>query len=139
MRLAAELRLRPDPLGELTALPIYTSWIWGRGRAWGGKGKGRGKGRGQGKREGTGGSGEERGRDGEQGEGRKEKERKGKKWGAGGEGLRPKMKIVPTPTVLPELFLKDGFFGPPITICAESLYSLYVGFQRTIMLFVHVT
>ena len=89
MHLAAELRLRPDPLEELTALPIYTSWIWGRGRAWGGKGKGRGKGRGQGKREGTGDSGEERGRDGKQGEGREGKGEEGKEMGSGRGGSSP--------------------------------------------------
>jgi len=40
--------LRPDPLGELTALPRPPSWIKGRGM---GKGKGReGKGDGSGRR-----------------------------------------------------------------------------------------
>ena len=38
------------PLGELTALPIPPSWIWGplrgRGRGWAGEEEGKGKGRG---------------------------------------------------------------------------------------------
>ena len=41
MRLAPGLR--PDLLGELTALPQTPSWIWGNGRRWGGRGKGMGE------------------------------------------------------------------------------------------------